>query len=44
VEHYEEARQMFEQLREEGLAHLTGAELSEFEEESRWAKRTGGDS
>lgn len=40
TENYDEARKMFEELREEGLAHLVGAELADFEEQSRWAKRS----
>jgi pentatricopeptide repeat protein len=40
IEHYDEARKMFEELREEGLAHLTGTELADFAEQSQWAKRS----
>ncbi|SMQ51974.1 unnamed protein product [Zymoseptoria tritici ST99CH_1A5] len=43
AEHYDEAWRMFGELREAGLAHLTGVELAEFEDQSRWAKRTDGD-
>jgi pentatricopeptide repeat protein len=39
IENYEEARRMFEELREEGLAHLSGAELDEFLAQSQWAQR-----
>nr|POE94353.1 hypothetical protein CFP56_16593 [Quercus suber] len=39
IEHYEDARKMFEELREQGLAHLSGRELADFAEQSQWAKR-----
>lgn len=40
IDNYDEARKIFEGLRESGLTHLSGTELAEFEEESRWAKRS----
>jgi pentatricopeptide repeat protein len=39
-EDYEEAFKFFEELRETGLAHLSGSELKDFEEQTRWAKRS----
>jgi hypothetical protein len=38
-ENYEQALEMFAQLREQGLQNLSGEELSAFEESTRWAVR-----
>nr|POF05967.1 altered inheritance of mitochondria protein 9, mitochondrial [Quercus suber] len=40
TEHYEDARRMFAELRERGLAQLSGTELADFAEQSAWAKRS----
>jgi len=34
---YDQALQLFAQLRKEGLQNLTGEELREFEQQTRWA-------
>ena len=33
---YERAKAIFEELREEGMKQLSGAELADFEAQSRW--------
>jgi hypothetical protein len=38
-ENYEQALEMFAQLREQGLQNLTGEELAAFEKSTRWAVR-----
>jgi len=39
-ENYNQALQVFAQLREEGLQNLTGEELREFEQQTQWASKT----
>lgn len=41
-EMYEEAREMFARLREEGLKRMNGEEREEFERWTRWAERNDG--
>ncbi|KAI7251765.1 Uracil-regulated protein, partial [Hortaea werneckii] len=41
LEDYEEARKLFKELREEGLQSLSGKELAEFEDQSKWVERLG---
>lgn len=38
-DNYEQALEMFAELREQGLKHLDGEELAVFEEQTRWAMR-----
>jgi pentatricopeptide repeat protein len=44
TEDYAAARQLFEEMREDGLKELSGLEREEFEEETRqWAEQGGDD-
>jgi hypothetical protein len=38
-ETYDQAREMFAELREAGLKHLSGKQLESFEAQTRWAER-----
>ncbi|KAI7542419.1 hypothetical protein KC331_g7991 [Hortaea werneckii] len=41
LEDYEDARKLFKELREEGLQNLSGKELADFVDQSKWVERLG---